>query len=859
MSNSGCNGFYRPMKVSLFLFILIFSSIVCCQSATVPSDIIEGNSPVQPTVSNAPQTQSPPTIKPTDVNANVSKPIDSNIPKTQAPPAPQPVPEANASANKPQEPNAVENEQPRLAENLEIQSIEVKGNIYLSSEKILSATRSRVGQQFITPQAQEDCKRIANLPGVEFAYFSVEPVGGNKLKLIYVVKEKVVLRQLTFKGDPKTNSKKLTEQVGFQRGDYLDKLTASSGAEKLTDYYKKMGFPFAKITHDDSQISKGILQYTIDKGPKVKIKRTDYQGNTAIKKGELNTVIKSKPKNLLVFQNFLKQKDLDDDLVRIQQAYDKRGYLDTKVNAKTNFIKDGKGVDITFVIQQGKQYDVNGIFIKGNEFLSDANLVSKFKLKKNVFYSNQKADDDKEEILKKYRERGFVDAKVESTREFVGTNKVNAKFDVNEGPRCRIDSINISGNQKVQDRVVRRILDEHDFKPGEWYNANIAQGTGEGNLEKELKSDVYAQSAVITPVGDKADRRDAEVRIKEGKTGSIMFGAGISSDDGLIGQVVYEQRNFDIKNWPSSWKKFFSEDAFKGGGQTLRVAFEPGTEVSSYSVSWTEPYLHDRPIALTLAGSNWERERESYNEERTKGYVGFTHRLKEGWYRILSFRFEDVQIKNVDRDAPEEVKEVKGSNLLGGIKTGFGRNTTDNRYAPTKGHSYELTYEQVVGTETFGKVEGVYRRYQTLREDIARRKTVWELKLFAASTVGNAPVFEKYYGGGSSGYGSIRGFAYRGVSPRSGPDHDPIGSKWIATASNEIVVPLYTETLAGLFFVDAGLIETGGVRASGGIGIQIMLPQWFGPVPMRFELAAPFLKNSQDDTQIFSFSAGALF
>lgn len=742
---------------------------------------------------------------------------------------------------------------PPSPENKIIDSIEVRGNIYISSDKVLSMARSRAGEEFTVARAEEDARRIATIVGVEFAYYSVQPVS-EKVKLIFVVKEKDVIRQLTFTGDDKMPDSKLIEKLGFQRGDYLDRLTASAGAEKLKEYYNKAGYPFAKVTFDASGIGNGRLHYIIDKGQKVKIKKTLFDGNAALKKGELLKVVKSKPKNFMIFQNHFKQSVLDDDIVKLQQAYDKRGYLDTKVSAKTDLTK--KGINITYVIEEGKQYDVANIELTGNEFLTDANLISTFRLKQGQFYSNEKAEYDRDEILKAYRRRGFINVQAQSSRQFVSGDKVNAKFAISEGERFRIGAINISGNRGVQDKVIRRILDESDFKPGEWYDAHIAQGTGEGELEKDVKGSVYSETATITPVGEKPGKRDAEVRIKEGKTGSIIFGAGISSDSGVIGQVIYEQRNFDIKKWPKSWRKFFSEDAFKGAGQTLKIALEPGTEVSRYSISFTEPFLKDKPIAMTIAGSSWARGRESYDEERQKGYLGFVKRMKKGYFRSLAFRLENVGVEELDADVPKEIRDVEGDNFLGGIRFGFGRNTTDNRFLPTKGKNYELSYEQVAGDHTFGVLEGTYRWYKTLREDIARRKTVLETKFYAGSIVGDAPVFEKFYAGG---LGSVRGFRYRGISPRNGPDDDPIGSKWIATASGEISVPMYSETLAGLLFVDTGIIETGGIRASAGIGVQIMIPQWFGPVPMRFELAAPFMKSDEDDTQVFSFSAGALF
>jgi len=741
------------------------------------------------------------------------------------------------------------------SEKMTIGSIETAGNVYISREKILSMARSKTGQLFSDQQAREDAGRIATIKGVEFAYYSVEPLDG-KIKLIFVVKEKNVIQDVTFSGNKKYDDKILIKELGFSRGDYLDRFTAKAGAEKLAEYYHKKGHPFAKVDFDDSGIEQGRLHYTIDCGQKVKIKKVRFEGNASIKSKELKNVIKSKPRNLGIFQNFFAQETINDDLIKLQKAYDSRGYLDTKVTAKTDFGKNNKSVELVYVIGEGKQYDVEKIEFTGNKFFSDANLTSKFWLKEGRFYSDEKAEYDRDEIVKAYREAGFINVDVESIRQFTANNKIIAHFDIKEGERFRIGQVNISGNTVTQDKVVRRVLDEKEFKPGEWYNAHIAQGNGEGELEKDIKANVYTETATITPVGEKPGQKDAEVRVTEGKTGSILFGAGVSSNDGLIGQVIYEQRNFDIKKWPKDWRKFFSEDAFKGAGQRLRIVAEPGTRVSRYSISWTEPYLKDKPVSMTLAGSTWERERESYDEQREKGYLGFTHRLKEGRYRTLAFRFENVAVKNVEDDAPKEVRDVKGNNLLGGIKIGFGRDTTDNRFAPTKGKNYELSYEQVAGDFTFGIIDGTYRWYKTLHEDLARRKTVLETKVRAATIVGDAPVFEKFYAGG---IGSIRGFEYRGVSPRSGPDDDPVGSRWLVTASGEISVPLTREALSGLFFVDTGMIETGGIRAAAGIGIQIMLPQWFGPVPMRFELAAPFLKSDDDDTQVFSFSAGALF
>jgi outer membrane protein insertion porin family len=374
------------------------------------------------------------------------------------------------------------------------------------------------------------------------------------------------------------------------------------------------------------------------------------------------------------------------------------------------------------------------------------------------------------------------------------------------------------------------------------------------------------ETVTIAPAGEVSGRRDAQVSVVEGQTGMVMLGAGAATDLGLIGQLVYEERNFDISDWPESFREFITGRAFRGAGQNFRISLQPGTEVSEFLISFTEPYFKNEPVSLSVVGSSWERERESYDEQRLKGYVGLERRYKNHWRRSIGFRAENVEVDDIDSDAPKEIEDVEGDNALAGIKLGIGRDLTDDRLNPSEGYRFDASYEQVGGDHTFGILSGTYRHYQVLHEDLAERKTILATKLLGASTVGDAPPFEKFYGGGSGLYG-IRGFDYRGVSPRGLPTlpststkrKDPIGSDWIFLGSAEVIIPLVGEGLSALVFVDSGAIDSGSYRAAAGVGIQILIPQLFGSVPMRFELAGPLMKEDEDDTQVFSFSMGRLF
>ena len=740
---------------------------------------------------------------------------------------------------------------------LSIGSISTAGNISISSAEILSKVRSRVGQLFDPATAAEDAKRIAELPGVEYSYYNTTTVD-EKIHLTFVVVERNIVRSIVFVGNRKYKAKTLKGKLAFKIADYLEPVMAEAGKRTIAEFYRGKGFAFAQVSLDTEKLSAGNVIYTIDEGPRVKIAAVRFSGNDALKTKSLKKAIKTKKTKWFFLPSYYTEEEVTKDITGLQNIYYKKGFLDVGITARREFTEDKSRVRITFVIDEGHTYTVERVVITGNEHFETSRLLAELKLEQGQIYSEQKAAFDVGRLLKLYRENGFIGVKVEQSVKFISEDRVNVEFEITEGERFRIGRINITGNEQTQDKVVRRVLDEYDFLPGRWYNADIARGDGSGELEKEIRRMVLTEAATITPSGEVPGQRDAEVSIIEGQTGMVMLGAGVTSDSGVIGQLVVEQRNFDISDWPKSFSEFITGQAFRGAGQSFRIALQPGTEVSEYLVSFREPYFRNKPISLDVVGSSWERDRESYDENRLKGYVGFEKRYKNRWRRSIGLRLENVDVDSIDSDAPKEISSVKGDNVLMGVRIGIGRDLTDDRFNPSTGYSFDASYEQVAGDHTFGILSGVYRRYQTLSEDLAERKTILATKLLGATVVGDAPPFEKFYGGGTGIYG-IRGFDYRGVSTRGGIDKDPIGSDWIFLANAEVTVPLVSDNFAALFFVDSGVIDSGGYRVAVGTGIQILIPQWFGPVPMRLEIATPVMKDGDDDTQVFSFSVGRLF
>jgi outer membrane protein assembly factor BamA len=363
----------------------------------------------------------------------------------------------------------------------------------------------------------------------------------------------------------------------------------------------------------------------------------------------------------------------------------------------------------------------------------------------------------------------------------------------------------------------------------------------------------------ITPVGTQQKAvKDILVQVKEGRTAEFMMGVGVSSNSGLLGTISFTQRNFDIFAWPGSWKSMLKPQTFKGAGQRLNISAEPGTELMRFNISWFTPYIFDLPYSLGVKGYLFNRGYDHYDETRVGTQVSVGHRFKNRWYGELSTRLENINI-DVDSSAAQEVWEDRGNHTLLGFRGSLTRDRTDSRWMPTTGDRFQLSYEQVVGTDVFGKVGADYRIYRTVFVDALDRKHILAGRVTFGQITGDAPVFEKFYAGG---IGSMRGFSFRGVSPRGksrngGSDNDPIGGDMLFLAGLEYSFPLVMDKLRGVIFLDTGTVEGdfgfSSYRASAGFGLRWTIP-FFGPVPMALDFGFPLVKDSDDDTQIFSFS-----
>ncbi|MCH8215301.1 MAG: outer membrane protein assembly factor BamA [Planctomycetes bacterium] len=688
-----------------------------------------------------------------------------------------------------------------------------------------------------------------------------------------------IVRSIDFHGNAHFKKKVLRQRIGIELGDQMDPFLAEGARRILVDVHKKVGYVFVEVLQNKDLLPSGRLEFTIREGARVRIKAVRFEGNRAYRNDTLSAVVKTKAKKMFVLPSYYTAQRVEEDAEKLREFYYDHGYLGHKVEPNTDFSEDKEWATITFAIDEGKPYRVERVTYSGATHFSEEVLSKNIEVTSGQIYLRELAEKGRRDIEDLYRENGFIDVKVTQTPRFKAdaeNRTVVVEFVVVEGRQFRIGQIHVSGNEGVQDKVVRRVLDEYGFTPGKLYNAKFAPVQGDSLLEKYVQRSTLAEEVIIQPVpaaNGAPDQKDVYVDITEGMTGMIMPGVGVSSSYGFVGQLVYQQQNFDIQDWPESWKEVFFMKAFRGAGQNMRIALEPGTRFSRYSVSFSDPYFRDRPINLNVSGSSYTLSKfllKSYEEKRLRAAVGFEHRQWGKYRKVFNVRTERVGVQALDFDAPQEIRDVEGDNYITGLKVGTGKTVVDDIYMPHEGYVFRVAYEQVFGEFNFGIATASAVRYYTLYEDVLERKTVLSASVKGGTILGDAPPFEMFYAGGSGGY-SIRGFDYRGVStrglqvfdnPATAPVpqiKDPIGSDWVFTASGEATIPLLGENFALLAFIDSGVVDTGGWRYSVGTGIQILVPQWFGPVPMRFEFGVPLRKDEKDDVRQFNFTMGRLF
>ena len=746
--------------------------------------------------------------------------------------------------------------------------VRIRGNKQMSADAVLIYVRTRPGQAFNEQVVKGDERRLLETGRFD-SVVATRTQTDKGIVVTFTVAERPLVAALVFRGNKSYKDDELAKELTFGVRDPLGAFNVEAGRLAVVNKYKSGGYHFVNVTVDKVALDqRRQVIYTIVEGPKVRVRKIRFKGHDYFSTFKLRQTVGTSARLWPLIEGFLDTEQLAQDVLTIRNLYVSEGYLDVEVGRLLEFSEDRKDATVTFVIKEGQRYRINQVIFKGNTVFASEELGRRIKLAQGVFFTDLWLRRDLRKVRDTYGELGYLEASVESRRQFLDPTAappawakhlgkpalLNVIFEIKESDQFRVGRIDIRGNTVTQSRVIRRTL---RIFPEQLFNTVALDESRKRLVESRLFEDV-----TITPTGRAAKVRDVLVTIKEGRTAEFLVGAGISTNSGLLGTVSFTQRNFDILAWPKGWKHFLKAQAFKGAGQTFRIVAEPGTDLMRFHVEWLDPALFDLPYSLGLRAFLFNRGRESYDETRFGGLVSVGHRFKNRWYGEFATRAEGVRIDNLDNDAPPEVIEDEGDHFLLGLKGTLVRDRTDSRWMPSAGDRIQLSAEQVVGSHDFLRATGEYRIYRTLYVDAMERKHILAGRAAVGHIFSDAPVFERFYGGG---IGSIRGFKYRGISPRSEGTDEPIGGEFMIYAGAEYSFPIFGtegQQLRGVVFLDSGTVEEDfGIqtyRVSAGVGVRWVIPL-FGPVPMSFDFGFPISKDEDDDDQVFSFSVGWSF
>jgi outer membrane protein insertion porin family len=351
---------------------------------------------------------------------------------------------------------------------------------------------------------------------------------------------------------------------------------------------------------------------------------------------------------------------------------------------------------------------------------------------------------------------------------------------------------------------------------------------------------------------------DLNVAAQETMTGRLMLGVGVNSDAGLVGNFVLDEQNFDITRLPRSWDDIRNGTAWRGDGERLRIEANPGTLVQRYAITYQIPYLNHTPIGLTTSAFYFTRIYEDWDEGRVGGNVRLSYLFTPDFSGHVGFDGERVDIYNPHKPTPPELERALGQNDRYGFSVGVAHDTRDSPFLPTQGHLLSADFEQVVGTFEYPRLNLEGRQYFLLhqRADGSGRHTLG-IGGDLGITGSNTPIYDNYFAGGFS---SLRGWAFRGASPRV--ENVEVGGQFMALGTAEYMFPITADdALRGVVFCDFGTVErtlafhSDQFRAAPGFGLRINVPA-MGPAPIALDLAFPVASAPGDQIQNFSFSLG---
>ncbi len=629
-----------------------------------------------------------------------------------------------------------------------ISEILIKGNRRIETAAILHALHLKAGDLLTNENVDADLRAIYKLG--HFQDVRAEVSRSDKgVVLTYEVVEKPVVREVRFVGNKEIGADKLREASDVKVTAVYSPKDLAKSVKKIKKLYADEGYYLAEVKPSTERRAGAdvAVVFTISEGEKILIKTIRFEGNRAFSDRKLKKVMETGEAWFLSWitgAGTYKEDVAKNDVNLIADLYYNNGYITAKVGEpKVEILPDKSGLVLTYIITEGEQYRVGPIGFKGELLESEGELAKKVKLKQGEVFSREVLRNDVFAFTDLYADMGYAFTNVTPlTAVHPETKTIDVTFNFEKGEKVYIDRINIGGNTKTRDKVVRREL---KLAEGDLYSSTSIKKS----KQQLMNLGFFEEVNIATAKGSADNRLNMNVDVKEKPTGTFSVGAGYSSLDGIIGQVSVQQANF------------------LGLGLKANVAAALGKKTQTFNVGLTDPYFMDTRWTLGTDLYRTERDYTDYKRRATGGDIKAGYPLSDTLSTFWVYKYEDKKIFGESQALLAEiasgvVNAPETTSTTSSITASLTRNTTDYRLDPTRGmvNTLSVEYAGLGGTNKFARYIG-----NTVVFFPFKWGTVFSVRGELGYIQGlgmDVPFDEKFYLGGIN---TLRGYNARTVSP----------------------------------------------------------------------------------------------
>ena len=728
-----------------------------------------------------------------------------------------------------------------------IREIRVEGTQRIEPETVRSYMRVNPGDPFDPIRLDQSLKNLF-ATGL-FADVTLRREGS---AVVVSVVENPIINRIAFEGNDRLDDETLTDEISLRPRIVYTRTKVQNDVQRLLEIYRRSGRYAATVEPKVIQLAQNRvdLVFEIKEGPLTEIVAINFIGNREFSDSSLRDEIATSE---AVFWNVFSSTDTYDpdrltfDRELLRRFYLTEGYADFRVaSVVAELLPDREGFIVTFTVEEGERQRFGAINVTSTLPKLDPETLREFIIsEEGEWYNAEEVDDSVQNLTEAVGNLGYAFVDIRPRTERDRENRlISITYEINEGPKVFVERIDIEGNVRTLDRVVRR---EFRLVEGDAFNTAKLRRS-----RQRIRNLGFFSSIAVEPEpGSTPDRTVIKVSVEEQSTGDLTFGAGFSTAAGVIGNIGIRERNL------------------LGKGQDLRLNLTLSGVQSQVDLSFTEPYFLERNLAagFDLFRIEQDDDERSFDVRRTGGSLRTGFNWREQVRQVLRYTLEQQEVSDVDDDASLLVKDEEGKFIESAVSQELTYDTRDNRFDPREGWVLRLRNE-------FAGVGGDVRFLKSTLGGNYHYSVTKDITASVSGEVGNifgigkdTRISDRFFLGGRD----CRGFKFAGVGPRDRVTDDPLGGKNYYTGSLQLRFPLGLPEeldIRGRLFTDVcsmwdldesgvaiGVQDENSPRVSVGTGVTWNSP--FGPVIV--DLGFAVVKEDFDETEVLSFNFGTQF